>query len=256
MVWQDIFTVISNIGFLFPAAEAIERQYWIEAIIYLIVTLSSTFYHLCNSWSGACLGLPPDVLRDQDFFWAQLLIPLIALYAIKPWSEHWYAFKICTISITAVGLFYAQRYWGNSPYVQMAVAAASFGAIFFYWLLYALRQSRKPPKKDGSRRRWLPPYRWEYFSLGLGLSGVAVALFSAEMLNHELYWAIHSCWHLDAAFGQFFLLCIWRTPSEPIRLYDPKHPGRPGKRVPLMESHPYAIRSSNKLIHLTPPSKM
>jgi len=242
MTLADSLTIASNVAFIFPAAEAIERQYWFEAMIYLAVVLSSSLYHGCNSFANACIGLPPDVLRNCDFFWAQMCIPLIALYAIRPWSNNWYAFKVVAIFSVGVALFFAQRYWGNSVYVQMLVAGVSFGAIFLYWLLYALRQYRLT-QEDGKPRNYLPPYRWDYFTLGMGLSGVAVALFAAEMLNHELYWAIHSSWHVDAALGQFFLLCIWATPSEPIVLWDPDVKGNRGQRVPLLQPHPhpYAI---------------
>lgn len=261
MVSEDWLTVVSNLAFLFPMAEAFERQYIFEGMIYLSVVICSSLYHLCNSWAWACLGLPPNVLRDMDFLTAQYCIPLIALYCIKPWSKHWYAFKTGALLSIFFALFLAQRYLGNSPYVQMIVAAISFGAIFLYWLVYALRRVRKHQKNPGgpALTRYLPRYRWDAFTLGLGLSGVAVALFAAEMLNHQLYYLIHSCWHVDAALGQYMLLCIWKRKA--VLLYSEKKPNHKGHKVSLMDMHPHpyaipAATTTQRLSHLTPPSRV
>lgn len=257
MTAADVLTIVSNVAFLFPAAEAFERQYIVEGIVYLFVLVCSTLYHTCNSFSGACIGLAPDVLRDMDFYMAQLCIPLIALYAIRPWGDLFYWFKTAALMIIAFGLFLCQRYFGNSAIVQMIVAAISFGSIFIYWLLYALRQCRK---HGDHVKHYLPRYRWDMFALGIGLSGAACALFAAEMLNHEFYWAIHACWHVDAALGQYALLCIW--PHKAVLLYDAKKPGHKGHHVTLMDPHPhpYAIPqqavTQRKVVHLTPPSRV
>jgi hypothetical protein len=256
MVWEDAFTIASNLAFVFPAVEAAERQFWPEAIIYFAVVLCSSLYHGCNSFGGTgCIGLPPHLLRDMDFYTAQLCIPLIALYAIKPWADSWYAFKTIALSVVAMALFFAQRYWGNAPDVQLLVAGLSFGAIFVYWGLYVLRQLRSTSKVT----HYLPKYRWSYFALGIGLSGAAVSLYAAEMLNHQMYWAIHSCWHLDAALGQLMLLKIW--PRKEKRLYHDKKDDHKGKRVvllgPLTDPHVYALPVPRRdMHHLTPRSRV
>lgn len=259
IIWSDLITIISNLAFLFPAAEAIERQYWGPAILYVQIVICSSAYHSCNA-GLYCFGLSPNTLRDMDFYTAQLTIPIIALYLIRVWSDAWYALKVVIFAAVGFGLFLAQRYWSNSAYVQLAVTAGSFGGILFYWLLYALKAHN-----DGASSM-LPPYRWDMVALGLGISGVAVALFGAEMLNHSTYSYVHALWHVDAALGQFFLLCAWPNPSEPIRLFDNDAKNNRGHRVPLLypHPHPYAIPTSGggggadgmSVVHRTPQSRV
>jgi hypothetical protein len=42
--------------------------------------------------------------------------------------------------------------------------------------------------------------------MGLGMTAIAVALFSSQSSYHNFYWALHSLWHADAAFGQAWIL--------------------------------------------------
>jgi hypothetical protein len=261
--YLDIFTIVSNLAFLFPLEEAVEEQEWGPAIVYALIVLCSSLYHSCNSLANGCIGLSPDRLRNMDFFTAQLCIPIIALYAIRVWSDHWYAFKEISLALLTVALYFAQAYWGNSFYVQMLVAGLSFGAIFAYWGLYALRRWRKHQRPGaGPVGHYLPKYNWYYFTFGISLSALAVSLYAAEMLDHRLYWATHSCWHLCAAFGQYWLLKIW--PRKETRLYEEsdKH-GHRGRRVALLDQvkehapHTYAIPAAALgLRHLPPQTRV
>jgi vacuolar-type H+-ATPase subunit I/STV1 len=258
----DIFTIVSNAAFLSPLDEAFYRQLVWHAMVYLFVIVSSSLYHSCNSLTHGCLGLSPDVLRNGDFYFAQLCIPLIALSAIKPWMESWWWVKPVTLSLTGFGLYFAQRYLGNSLYVQMLVAGLSFGAILVYWGLYALRQYRKG-QKGKKITHYLPKYIWRHFALGIGLSALAVSLYAAEMLAHGYYFAVHSCWHLCAAFGQTYMLKIWVRKE--VRLYEEsaKH-GHRGHRVAILEPlssggsvpHLYAIPLQRRgLVHVAPKTR-
>lgn len=270
-MWEDAFTIASNLAFLLPLYESICRQRWIRAVNYAAIVISSSAYHGCNSFGNACLGLPPDTLRHMDFFWAQLIIPLTALYTIEWWSDAWYAAETVLIFVAGFVLFIVQRYMGDSIYLQLVVSGASFGGIFAYWFLYAIRRCRKydtSPSDPAASRRYLPKYRWEYFCGGIGLSGVAVALFAAEMLSHRHYWAVHSCWHVDAALAQVLMLNIWPAPKESIRLQG-KH-GKPGHRAVLnrpittppplntttSQRFPLIAPTSRTTTHVTPKSRV
>ena len=252
-MWQDIFTVLSNLGFLLPFAFAVHYGYVLTAFDLMAQMLFSIGYHTCNSYSGACLGLSPLVWRYGDFFWAQYMIFRTALVLIH-FESRW---TRPALMVTAGGiLFMVQRWVGESTWLQLGVGFASFGGLLFYWIVYAMNQYAK------GRRPLLPPYRWLFVCLGFALSALACSLYVTEMLNHRLYWAIHSVWHLDAALGQFFILLAWPQDTGPRNMETQAFLAQPIEKrqggpfsVPVILQH--RVASSTKgLVHRTPPSKV
>lgn len=201
----DVLTVISNAAFVLPAVEAARRRYWWRFCIYLLVLVSSSLYHTCNSFHGACAGLPPHVPREMDFFFAQLLIPLTALYIIWFPPDPLYWAEPVLIVASAFGIFLAEQYWESSLTMQLVLSGISFFLILLYWIIY------------GTVYRELPRYHWDKFGLAIGLTALSTTLFVVEMMNPPFYWAIHSVWHVNAALAQYFLLLIWpKRPDEMI----------------------------------------
>lgn len=206
-MWLDVFTVISNLAFILPIAEAWRRDKLWAVIVYTFQMFASGAYHSCNSFSGVCFGLSPRLLRDMDFFWAQYLIFMTTLNLImfptgnKVWR--WVPPLLATAAGTVI--FFLQRWIGESTFLQFGIAFVSLGGLVIYWIAYAIYRWLEVDR-DGPL---LPPYKWHYLSYGLALSGMASSLYVTEMQNHNMYWAIHSVWHLSAAFGQYFLLKAW-----------------------------------------------
>jgi hypothetical protein len=203
-MWEDVFTIISNLAFLLPAYEAFWRNRVTRGMVYLLIVVASSMYHVCNSFHGACFGVSPTVWRSGDFFFAQLVIPLVALYVVQfPHTGYWYLAEPILIILFAVGIALGQVYFGTTLYVQLVLCIISLSLILVYWILFAIYRCRM------GRDRWLPDYNWPYFVVAIGLAGVSASLFTAEMQSHLAYWAVHSVWHVCAAFSQFFLLFIW-----------------------------------------------
>lgn len=203
-MWQDVFTVISNLAFLLPAYEAFWRNRITRGMVYSLIIVASSMYHICNSFRGVCFGASPYVWRSGDFFFAQLVIPLTALYVIQfPRTGYWYLVEHVLIILFAVGTALGQVYFGTTLYLQLILSGISLALIFVYWTVFAIYQCRI------GRDRWLPDYNWQYFSIAIGLAALSAALFTAEMQSHLFYWAVHSVWHVCAALSQFFLLFIW-----------------------------------------------
>lgn len=206
-MWEDIFTVLSNLFFIVPISKAWERDKLASVLVYSFQMFASMAYHTCNSFSGVCFGLPPRLLRDMDFFWAQYLIFLTALNLIvfPVSSKAWRWTPPLLMAAAGTLIFFLQRWIGESTILQFAIAAVSLGGLVVYWIAYAVYRWLQYDR-DG---RLLPPYKWHYLTYGLALSGMASSLYVTEMQNHNMYWAIHSVWHMAAAFGQYFLLMAW-----------------------------------------------
>ena len=157
-------------------------------------------YHACNSFEGHCV-LNANFHRQLDFFFAQFVIPATALYIIIFPKEYAFLERILLI-LFAVSIIIVQATVGEVFMAQLGIVGVAFGIMLAYWIGYAIWSwaVKKTPN--------LPDYEWEYFAWGIALTGIASALFATELQNHNLYWAVHSCWHTLAAMGQYFILCI------------------------------------------------
>lgn len=253
-MWEDVFTIVSNLGFLFPFALAVHYGYVLVAFDLMAQMLFSMGYHTCNSYSGACLGLSPLVWRYGDFFWAQYMIFRTALILIH-FPNRWVR---PALMLTAGGvLFMVQRWVGESTWLQLGVAFVAFGGLLIYWIIYALNAHAQ------GKKSLLPPYRWLFVWLGFALSALACSLYVTEMLNHRLYWAIHSVWHMDAALGQFFILLAWPPNVGPrqfesqsflARLIEKRNTTSPFN-APIVIHHLHTKKGGG-LVHRTPPSRV
>lgn len=206
-MWEDVFTIISNLAFILPIAEGWRRDKLATVLIYSFQMFSSGAYHSCNSFSDLCFGLPPRLLRDMDFFWAQYLIFLTALNLIlfPTGTKFWKWLPPLLMAAAGTTIFLLQRWIGESTYLQFGIAAVGLGGLLTYWITYGCYRWMEVDR-DGEL---LPPYKWRNLVFGLALSGLASSLYVTEMQSHNMYWSIHSVWHVAAAFGQYFLLKSW-----------------------------------------------
>lgn len=193
----DALTVVSNFAFVVPLVEAYGRGYVDMAAVYLFIVICSSMYHTCNSFYGACAGLPPHVLHHLDFFFAQLIIPQTALFIVHV-PQEWQRLKRMALLLVAFVIFLTLQFFEATLMIQIIIGGVSFLFIALYWLVYALMHNGD-----------LPPYDWNYFSMAIGLTSVSVSLFVVQMSMPSFYWANHSSWHVLAAWSQYWLLQIW-----------------------------------------------
>ena len=171
-----------------------------RAAIYFLMIFASALYHACNSFSSLCL-FSADTHKMIDFFFAQLIIPVTALYVIK-FPLRWSFIERWLVVGSAILIFVLIITIGTSFIVQMVLAIGSFVFIALYWVGFALWHY----EKYGKGR--IPRYEWNAFFWGIALTLLAVSLFATQSQWVPGYWAVHSLWHTAAAIGQYFVLCI------------------------------------------------
>jgi hypothetical protein len=193
---MDVVTIVSNAVFLVPAAEAVYKRRWTRFMIYLLVLVCSTMYHACSAFNSACVF---DALthRRLDFFFAQLIIPVSALYVVYFTPQWRFLERIFTIAFAFVILILLLTV-GDSMYVQMALAGGALAIILVYWIGYAA----------SSGGGHMPPYEWDYFGMAIALTAASCVLYATQLQYHLMYAWVHACWHSLAAMGQFFFLLI------------------------------------------------
>lgn len=194
-MWLDVFTIISNLWFIAPAIKATNKRRITRACFYWGIVINSSIYHTCNSFEGACF-LSASTHRKYDFFFAMMQIPLTALYFVYFPEEETHLERFL-IFLFALGVSYVQNLVEDSLYVQLVLTGLALAIMIIYWIIYASQNKGK-----------FPPYNWEAFSNGVVLTAVSCVLYASEMINHDMYWAIHSVWHIDAANAQYWLLDI------------------------------------------------
>lgn len=188
----DVFLVLSNLIFFVPAIRAVRMYRWTRAPIYFLIVFASGSYHTCRSYSSLCI-FPSQIHHNLDFFFAELIIPLSALYLIYfpvfyQWIERWF------IILFAILIFVLQIYTDGAIMVQLVIVAVSFVLVSSYWIWYYSVNGR------------LPRYNWIMLSRGITVTILSVALFTVQGRYMQGYWAIHSIWHILGALGQDYVL--------------------------------------------------
>ena len=204
----DVFLIISNLSLWIPAALSFYYLrvtkfpiYYVLGPLYFLMGLVSGMYHSCDSFPSTCL-FSFKTHNHLDFFFAQLIIPVSAIYLIyfPPWL-YWLQGALILV-LYAPGVWVITVTMSTDLWVQGLIAAAAILPVFMYWIWYAYYSKQV----TGTAR--LPPYSWGYFVLAIALLGLSISLFSVQNIWHNGYWAVHSLWHVLAAEGQYFLLKV------------------------------------------------
>lgn len=204
----DAFLIVSNVSLWIPSALSFYYLrltkvpiYFVLGPLYFIMGLVSGLYHSCDSFPSTCL-FEFKTHNNLDFFFAQLIIPVSAIYLIyfPPWLYWFQGVLILVLFAPAVWVITVTM--STDLWVQGLIAGASLLPVLIYWAWYAYYTQ----KITGKAR--FPPYSWGYLVLTISLLGLSVTLFSFQQLWHSGYWAIHSLWHILAAIGQYFLLKV------------------------------------------------
>ena len=204
---MEVLPIISNLFFLVPAVEAVYQRRWTRFMIFLLIIVNSSMYHTCAGFAGAC-AFDSLAHKHLDFFFAQLIIPLTALYIVDFPDSLLYLERILIIAFAFV-IAITQIVWGENNYIQLSLAGASLVIIIVYWIVYSVTQFAKNPDDKSSGCFRLPPYDWQMFALGIACTAVACNLYATQLQYHQTYWSTHSLWHSVAALGQYFILMIW-----------------------------------------------
>ena len=201
----DVFLVLSNLIFFIPAKRAVNYYRWTRAAIYFLIVFASGSYHACRSYSSLCI-FPYQLHHDLDFFFAELIIPLSALYLIYfpvfyQWIERWF------IIMFAILIFVLQVYTDGAIMVQLVIVAVSLLFVVVYWIGHYASYGR------------IPRYNWIMLSRGITVTILSIALFTVQGRYMPGYWLIHSVWHILGALSQDYIIRA-RPPASPFSAVD------------------------------------
>jgi hypothetical protein len=206
--WEDINTVLSNVTFLIPAATAYTLYLYVRALIYFLMFVASSLYHLCDAFN-VCL-FPFSFHHHLDFFFAQFLIVLSGAYIIYfppkyRYLEYW------VLILGAVGVVILEVLLPSSLIVQAGIVTFVFVATVLYWLIcYWLSKYRPNYYRThyAQLQGKMPKYNMAYLCTGLALTAGSIMLFTVQNIWYKEYWLPHSVWHIAAALGQHYILLI------------------------------------------------
>jgi Protein of unknown function (DUF3522) len=219
--------VASNLAFILSFIQAFLYRRWTRGILYLLMMTVSGLYHLCGSYDVCVFSY--QVHHGLDFFFAELLIPVSAIYLVY-FSPRWaWVERYLIFLLFAPAIFVLQIAFSGELLVQAAVAGVALAILIVYWIYFALKakwawqSNGKRPypflgHANGKREKtWklygFPPYRWNNLVLAVAFTAVSISFFSVQNMWHQGYWAIHSIWHINAAIGQVYLLAS-RPPAK------------------------------------------
>jgi len=203
-----LLAILSNLAFFAPATLAIILGHYTMAAVYICIPFTSGSYHACDSFGTGCLfGF--SFHRSLDFFFAQLIIPMAALYLIY-WGR-WAPVKRFLLVGFALALILLQYQAepisfteDNDLVVQAIVTGIAVLIVVIYWIAYAVTGCYQAGKPVFA----FPHYEWRYMLLFVSLTALSIVMFVLQNYNYPDYQYLHSLWHCLAAFGQFYLLFV------------------------------------------------
>lgn len=199
-----VFLVVSNLAFLGPILYLAIRQRQraiVETAFVSCILLFSTLHHWCDQahLCGSECFLGFKVSYSLDVIFSNLSIPVILFYGI---STRYWQIKLIGYSVYAITvavLFSVRGMDEFAPYAIIASIAVGIVVPTRIALLY----------KDGSQRHFFDKhFHWKPFVLAVLFGGVAFMLFGFGVYGVAGYWIAHSLWHIFAAIGLYFALCI------------------------------------------------
>jgi hypothetical protein len=203
--------VLSNAFFIIPSIKARLLRRYTRSVLYFLMIFASSFHHACIG--GINCVLPATLSRKMDFFFAQLLIVVTALYLIQ------FPLRIAELERYIiwgfmVALFLVEYFFNEPLYMQLIVVAISVLLLVIYWVMYAcyakklFEELSEDPYEEVTPCAGcaFPTYDWLNLSLGIALSAMASTLFATQEHWPGGYNYVHAVWHSLAALGQYFIL--------------------------------------------------
>lgn len=185
---MEVFTVISNASLLLASYTAFKFGRIFRFPTLFAEAIISALYHLCSYTTYCLFGF--QVLHYLDFFNAELQLVLAILYFIDFKRGYEWIEWLMILFFVAV-LVILQITLPSELYVQAGLIGFLVIILIGYWFIFGV-----------------PKYDWYFVAIGLSLLSISAILFSYQTVYPELYWAIHSLWHMFAGLGLCFIFYI------------------------------------------------
>ena len=185
---QVLFLTLSNLSFLTPTIIAFQRKFYSESVVYLLVMLTSTFYHACDQyWTSTTFCILPsyNTLQALDFFTSSVAIWYTCL-TIADLSSPFRMFIGIIGTYSAVLMVILNRF---SLYVYLIPTILCALIVGVSWKYY-----QKFPGKKYVVKKLIP-----------GGVFIVIGVICKMVLESDYtYWYMHSLWHVFLGIG----LCL------------------------------------------------
>ena len=207
MAMTEWLLVLSNVFFIIPSIKSRLLYRHTRSILYFLMIFASSFHHACIG--GINCVLPATFSRKLDFFFAQLLIPVTALYLIK-FPQRMGFIERYIIWSFMVALVMVEYFFDEPLWMQLLVVCISLAILGIYWLIFACYAQQEYREETNDYRCGkgfaFPEYDWIKLGIGISLSGMACTLFATQERWPGGYDFVHAVWHSLAALGQYYIL--------------------------------------------------
>jgi hypothetical protein len=216
---EEIWTVLSNMAFLFPAVYLFITNLYVEAFVYFNVTIWSSLYHLCYN-CGYCIVADREILQFMDFFSSYLGVAIILIYFIDVYPRKYKVILQCFGAI--IVLFLANvDYFRVTNFIITLSLFIPVGIIHFsIYLLKWLRDNNYLKKMFQSclcsnpivtfiyNNRHSPFHPLDLISWLFGTI-IFVIGFALNSFVPNPYWVTHSIWHVTSGIGTMFIFTLY-----------------------------------------------
>jgi hypothetical protein len=183
----EVFLSASHITFLLPIVIAFYRGKFGYAFVFVIATVTSTFYHLTQTdFEETIFGIGTDGWARADLFTALWALIIITLYILKMSNDE------LTVQYYTMILAFVWMVWISVPNTIVEYTQAGMSVIIialYVWMRYG--------KHVEARVYW--PFRLSAYAIVL--CAVALQIVATFVEDPNVYAWAHGSWHVGISIG-------------------------------------------------------
>lgn len=214
---DNIWLHLSSIPFLLTGILLIDTHLIVEGLTFINIFLWSLLYHIC--WNSYSCILNKNLLQFMDIYSAYIvaLYQIVFYIDIRPRKYK----SIChfIVSIVIIAIIYNDLF---NNYIKYAIIALYICVIGLYYTIYICKYLIDTYWKNYSQnvlyKLIFANRKNEFFFLDLifvfwGLICFGSAIICGFYMNDNLYWILHSLWHIFLDLGCSLLYLCHRRKS-------------------------------------------
>ncbi len=221
-IFLELFTVQSNIAFVFPILACLVVHQRFQAFLWTVVGIMSFLYHLCEIEIGVCV-MSLDRLKRWDHIFSATISTVICFECVYMFTKIKRYIEIIVLTISLLVNIVLVNFVFGYIGVPHSIYLACYSTVLVL-VLVIIGLIKVGKKEKGKTRKKLITNldnslktifnrltnKAFYISGLVCLGGALLLFFMPSLITRELYDATHSFWHIFSSIGVSLILLSMR----------------------------------------------
>ena len=193
--YAKFWSVGSNIAYLVPFVISIQLKKYTFAMLFLMIVLISSFYHVCATYDVCIYPLEESMAIDVLFSWL-LMLTLVSYVAYKKYYQYLIVVNFAIVLLSHEAHCPIRTLGYDCEFVKMGVVGLYVVLVF----VQHMRNHEKQMEID-----------WTDLIVALACFGIAFFFYlTYQNENLQHHYANHSIWHTMGAAAGALILTVYR----------------------------------------------